>query len=329
MHLSDRRPDLDASALAKRFVPPHRFEDVSFDSYIPDADFPSQQQASRSMQSFARSTHVTPKQKRWPWSRESTVSGKPARYLDGGFGTGKTHLLAATWHASNAPKAFVTFTELTAFVGFAGMRQAVETFAEHRLICIDEFELDDVANTLMVVSFLRGVMHGGLRLAVTSNTLPDRLGEQRFSAADFRREIAAIASYFDELRVDGPDYRTHHAPLPLATHVRSEDDTCATEAFDDLLEHLRQVHPVQYGALFDDLDGVTINDMHTIDDQDAALLFVQFVDKLYDARIPVHISGCDPSEVFHHSYRHGSYRKKYGRAESRLTAMHAETAASD
>ena len=127
---------------------------------------------------------------------------------------GKTHLIAALWHATDGPAAYLTFAELTALIGFEGMDAAVAAFADHRLICLDEFELDDVANTLMTVTFLRRVLAGGaLRVATTSNSLPDRLGEGRFSAEDFRREIAAIAEHFDVVRIDGPDVRATRTVL--------------------------------------------------------------------------------------------------------------------
>ena len=87
------------------------------------------------------------------------------------------------------------------------MEQAVAAFATHRLLCIDEFELDDIAQTLMTVTFLRAVIGAGTKVVATSNALPDRLGEGRFAADDFTREIAAIASHFEVVRIDGPDYR--------------------------------------------------------------------------------------------------------------------------
>lgn len=303
-------------------MPPHRFEDVRFESYLPDAGFPTQQAALDRLHELAR-TIDSPRPSRWRRPKKQQI--KAAVYIDGGFGTGKTHLLASLWHASPGPKAYVTFTELTALIGFSGMPATVEAFSSHRLLCIDEFELDDVANTLMVVSFLRNVMPSGLRLAVTSNTLPDRLGEQRFSAADFRREISAIASYFDEMPVDGPDYRLAHRPLPLFEHLDSELTTVSRDDFWSLIAHLRRIHPVQYGPLLDEIDGVAITDIEPIRDQDAALLFVQFVDKLYDARIPVFLAGCDSRDLFDPSFRNGGYRKKYGRAESRVTAMRSES----
>ena len=48
------------------------------------------------------------------------------------------------------------------------------------------------------------------------------------------------------------------------------------------------------------------------------------IDELYDQEVTVVASGCAVSELFPESYRHGGYRKKYGRAESRLSAMLGE-----
>ncbi len=326
MHLTDRRPQLDAAALAARFVPPPRFADTRFDNYRSDPAFPSQALAVSNLRAFAQSLAPTPSKRSWLWRRSpGEQRGRAARYLDGGFGVGKTHLLASLWHSAPAPKAYLTFTELTAFIGFVGMAPAVQEFRHHGLLCIDEFELDDIANTLMVVSFLRGVMGGPIKLAVTSNTVPDRLGDQRFSAHDFRREIAVIADHFDEIRVDGADYRVSHSQLTLHQLDEAESHHIAEDSFPPLLAHLRTVHPVQIGALFDGVTGVRLSALAPIADQDDALRFVHFVDKLYDAKIPAEITGCDPADVFHPSYRMGGYLKKYGRAESRLMAMREES----
>jgi cell division protein ZapE len=323
VRLADRSPHLDAAALAQRFAPPPRFRDVRFATYVPDEAHPSQTQARDRCATFA----VAPGPEKTGWFRRAKPAvTKAGLYLDGGFGVGKTHLLASTWHAFAGPKAYLTFTELTAFIGFAGMPAAIKTCSGYGLLCIDEFELDDVANTLMVVTFLRGYLQGAQRVAVTSNTLPDRLGEERFSASEFRREIRAIADVFADFRVDGADFRTSHSPLPLASHVLDETPQTSHDTFPDLLAHLRHVHPVQYGALFDDVDAVIIDGLHPLDSQDDALRAVQFFDKLYDARIPVRINGCSVEKLFDASYRNGGYRKKYGRAESRLTAMQKESA---
>ena len=332
--LVDRHPALGAEALLARFSPPKRFAGVRFETYVPDPAHPSQAAAKEAMAAFAESVTAPPPRRRW--RRQAAPTGAPARYLDGGFGVGKTHLLASLWHAVDAPALYLSFEELTAVVGFLGMDQAVRSFTSHaRVLCIDEFELDDVANTLLAVTFLRGVIGDGVRVAATSNSVPDRLGEGRFNAEDFQREIAAIAEHFETLRIDGPDYRHRDgvvaAPLDDAALGRlaaAAGERATVDDFDDVLAHLRRVHPVQFSPLLDGLDAVLIRGMRPIPDQGDALLFVQLVDELYDAEVTVAASGCAVDELFAPSYRGGGYRKKYGRCESRLSSMLDEAATS-
>lgn len=327
---------MSAADLIARFHPPKRFAGVRFESYVPNPAHSSQAEALAALERFAVELVEAerPPAKRWSWRRKNSGNangaGTPGRYLDGGFGVGKTHLLASLWHVAPGPKAYLTFAELTSVIGFLGMDAAVDAFAGHWLLCLDEFELDDVANTLMTVTFLRAVIPTGARVATTSNSLPDRLGEGRFHAADFAREIAAIASHFEVVRIDGPDYRaaarTEAEPLSDAELDAFDRPGAVTEDdFDSLLAHLRTVHPVQFGAMVDDLDAVVIRGLRPITNQGDALLFVQLVDELYDAEVPVAASGCAVYELFPASYRNGGYRKKYGRCESRLAALLAES----
>ena len=142
-------------------------------------------------------------------------------YLDGGFGVGKTHLLASLWHAVPGPKRFGTFVEYTNLVGALGFRSAVESLKGNRLVCIDEFELDDPGDTVLMSTLLGELVESGVRLAATSNTLPDKLGEGRFAADDFLREIQRLSAHFDVLRIDGEDYR--HRGLPAAPEPLTDD----------------------------------------------------------------------------------------------------------
>jgi len=337
VRLTSRFPALGAEELAARFHPPPRFGAVRFDTFVPDPDHPSQAAAVAEMEALVLevlAASAVPR-RRWGRGRAETDLTAPGRYLDGGFGVGKTHLIAAAWHAAPAPKAYLTFAELTAVIGFLGMESAVGAFSGYRLLCLDEFELDDVANTLMTVTFLRSVVPRGVRVCATSNSLPDRLGEGRFSAEDFTREIAAIASWFEVVRIDGPDYRATARPVSTSALssqvadalVTASGGPCSDDGFAALLEHLRHVHPVQYGPLVEGLDTVVVRDVAPIRDQGPALAWVALVDELYDAGVSFAMTGCEVGEVFDPSYRHGGYRKKYGRCESRLAAMLGEAAA--
>ena len=319
-------------------MPPHRFAGVRFETYQPNPDHPSQAAARQNLEAYVRALGPAAPagDDGGGWLRRKRAPARPrhaprGRYLDGGFGVGKTHLLASTWHSAPAPKSLLTFEELTAFIGFVGMEAATRSFAGHRLLCIDEFELDDVANTRMMVSFLRAVVDGGVSVVTTSNAVPDRLGEGRFNAEDFAREIADIAAHFDVVRIDGPDYRALQHPPTSTLLEPGEVEALAkrggkvsVDGFDDVLAHLRRVHPVHYSALIDGLDAVVITGVEPIENQGAALLFVQLIDEIYDAGITFAATGCAVGEIFPASYRRGGYRKKYGRCESRLGALLAE-----
>jgi cell division protein ZapE len=331
VRLVDLHPSLGGDELLARFVPPRRFAGARFDTFVPAPEHPSQAEALARVTALAAPAETG---RGFFGRRRSGSAGPPGLYLDGGFGVGKTHLIAALWHAHPGPGAYLTFGELTALIGFIGMDQAVAAFADHRLVCLDEFELDDVANTLMTVTFLRRVLAGGdLRVATTSNSLPDRLGEGRFSAEDFKREIAAIAEHFAVVRIDGPDVRARQTVLRETLPDAEVDEALATadptttsdDGFVDLLAHLRKVHPVQYGPLVDAVHTVVIRDLVPIANQGDALLLVALIDELYDAGTRVLTTGCGVSELFDPSYRQGGYRKKYGRAESRLSAMLGES----
>src|SRR5690606_17347915 len=113
-------------------------------------------------------------------------------YLDGGFGVGKTHLLASLWHAVPGPKAFGTFVEYTNLVGALTFRSAVDGLGGYNLVCIDEFELGDPGATVLMSRLMRELADSGVRIAATSNTLPGSLGEGRFAAQDFQREIQVL-----------------------------------------------------------------------------------------------------------------------------------------
>ncbi|MDT0446063.1 cell division protein ZapE, partial [Streptomyces johnsoniae] len=257
-------------------------------------------------------------------------------YLDGGFGVGKTHLLASLWHAAPAPpraKAFCTFVELTNLAGALGFQQTVRTLGGHRLLCIDEFELDDPGDTVLVSSLLGRLVTEGVALAATSNTLPGRLGEGRFAAADFLREIQGLAAHFRPLRIDGEDYRHRGlpeapAPPPAAEVVRVAHALpgASLDDFPALLDHLARVHPSRYGALCDGLSAVCLTGVRPVRDQATALRLVVLADRLYDREIPVLAAGVPFDQLFGEEMLNGGYRKKYFRAVSRLTALAREAA---
>ncbi|MFE1948985.1 cell division protein ZapE [Streptomyces sp. NPDC059524] len=338
LSLCEREPHVPAERLVAEMVPPPRFSSARFETYIPDPNQPSQTQAVQILGSFAAglggpAAGTGKKRGLFGFGRKPAVAPSAPRgvYLDGGYGVGKTHLLASLWHATPAPaeqKAFGTFVELTNLVGALGFQQTVKTLSGHRLLCIDEFELDDPGDTVLVSTLLGKLVDAGVALAATSNTLPGKLGEGRFAAADFLREIQGLSAHFRPLRIDGEDYR--HRGLPEAPPPYSEEQVTkaayATEGaslddFPHLLEHLARVHPSRYGALTDHLKAVCLTEVSAIPDQSTALRLVVLADRLYDREIPVLASGEPFDKLFSEEMLNGGYRKKYFRAISRLTAL--------
>ncbi|MFI8891093.1 cell division protein ZapE [Streptomyces paradoxus] len=342
LSLCAREPHVPADRLVAEMVPPPRFDSVRFSTYIPDPNQPSQTEAVRVLEGFAAglgaAAEGSGRRRLFGFGKapKKAPAGPRGVYLDGGYGVGKTHLLASLWHATPAEpglKAFGTFVELTNLVGALGFQQTVRTLSGHRLLCIDEFELDDPGDTVLVSTLLGKLVDAGVALAATSNTLPGKLGEGRFAAADFLREIQGLSAHFRALRIDGEDYR--HRGLPEAPPPYSDEEVTgvahATEgasldAFSPLLEHLARVHPSRYGALTDGIKAVCLTGVRPVPDQSTALRLVVLADRLYDREVPVLASGMPFDQLFSDEMLNGGYRKKYFRAISRLTALARDAA---
>lgn len=318
--LTSRIPTLTTAQMLQHLVPPPQFSGASFDSYVPDGNFPSQGDARDAAETFASGASAT------GLFRKATAT-LPGLYLDGGFGVGKTHLLASAWHRASGRKYFGTFIEYTALVGALGFAEAAKAFAGAAFIAIDEFELDDPGDTMVMSRLLAGLMEKGTKVMATSNTPPNALGEGRFAAADFLREISAMADRFVTLRIDGVDYRHREnegrADVATESEIASLPDSASIseDTFTSVIRHLATLHPSKYVPLIAEIETVVWRDVQPLSDQNDALRFVALVDRLYDADIPIRATGTPVDEVYPEEMLSGGFRKKYLRSQSRLVAL--------
>jgi len=329
--LADRSPQMSGAELAASLTPPRQFTDATLENYRPDADYPSQAEAVAKVRAFAGAWSASGGGGLFGFRRSKTPPAKPGIYLDGGFGVGKTHLLAALWKLAPGRKYFGTFIEYTALVGALGYAGAAKLLKGASLLAIDEFELDDPGDTMMMSRLLGELVASGTRIAATSNTPPNALGEGRFAASDFLREISALADRFEIVRIDGLDYRRREiegraiaygaADLDRELGAAANAGTVTSDDFDALLKHLAQVHPSRYVKLVDGLDAIGLRDVRTLTDQSDALRFVAMVDRLYDAQVRIVATGTPLDQAFGDEMLGGGYRKKYLRAISRLIAL--------
>lgn len=332
VHLTEQVPQMTPDEMVRALVPPPQFAHASFDNYVPDESYPSQLQAVDISRNFAEAGGARGTGRGF-MSRmfKRAPSTKPGVYLDGGFGVGKTHLLAATWHAFTGRKYFGTFIEYTSLVGALGYQKAVEAFTGANLLAIDEFELDDPGDTMVMTRFLGALVEKGTHVMATSNTPPNALGEGRFAAQDFLREITKLADVFQTVRIDGVDYRRRavegHAVVSSPAEVQAAVDaritagkTVAQDDFRTLIDFLATVHPSKYVKLVEGIDLLALTDVTELTDQSEALRFVAFIDRVYDAEIPIVASGVPLDAIFGGGMVDGGYRKKYLRSVSRLIA---------
>ncbi|MDF2848160.1 MAG: zapE [Oerskovia sp.] len=342
--LADIRPVVPPTRLLADLVPPRHFADARFSTYRANPAYPSQGSTVARLEEVG--AQLAPgKVRRGLFAKRKAA---PAIYMDGGFGVGKTHLLTSLAHAVGPDAAYGTFVEYTNLVGALGFQATVDALATKRLVCIDEFELDDPGDTVLMSRLLRELADRGVALAATSNTLPGSLGEGRFAAEDFLREIQAMAARFEVMRVDGEDYRhravvTETQPLPadVVARVAASHPGATLDSLDEVLDHLRGVHPSRYGAMLDDVTLVALTGVHPVTEQSAALRLVVLVDRLYDRDVPVLLaddvtadsaahggpgtdgvtSAAAVSSLFTEEMLRGGYRKKYFRALSRLGSL--------
>jgi len=173
-HLVDRHPTVSPERLIAQLKPPPTFADVSFATYRPDPAEPTQAAAVVACQDFYQQAVQRRAGRRKLLGKRAVLPGV-GLYLDGGFGVGKTHLLASAYYQlpgdgpeSETPKAFATFGELTQLAGVFGFLECIDLLGNYTVLCIDEFELDDPGNTTLISRMLSALVEKGVSVAATS-----------------------------------------------------------------------------------------------------------------------------------------------------------------
>ncbi|MDP4219582.1 MAG: cell division protein ZapE [Bacteroidota bacterium] len=319
--------------------PPMHFDTSEFVNYFPEPEYPSQLQAVQTAKGFISSleTEHLPLSRFHTWFRTTKKATGKGLYFDGGFGVGKTHILASSFHAFHGPKAYLSFQELMFLVGLESLDDLAKIFKKLQLLVIDEFELDDPANTRISTNLLGQLFDAGVSILTSSNTPPGSLGEGKFSTSDFKREMGVLFRRFKIVRIDGEDYRVAHFPHENHPSLWMKDETELIELldslppakgkileafFDEFLQGLAQVHPMRIRRAIGAFETIVWREVKQITHPHEALRFVYFVDKAYDNNIKLLVTSIVPiDQIFHHSYFTGGDTKKYLRTISRLREM--------
>ncbi|NNC22750.1 cell division protein ZapE [Salinisphaera sp. USBA-960] len=259
-------------------------------------------------------------------------------YLWGGVGRGKTFLMDCFFEAIPFEnKTRLHFYRFMQKVHAARSRHKhkrdplriiADEWAEDRVLCFDEFFVDDIADAMILSRLTERLFEKGVVLVATSNVAPDDLYQDGLKRDRFLPAIERIKHHCRiEHMPDGDDYRLAHidhndmyqtptgeaADAVLAhyferlasgessasNHVKIEDRKIATVChasgvvwcrFEVLCGGNRAA--ADYLALAREFATILISDVPILDDTriDAARRFVSAIDTFYDRKTNVFIS---------------------------------------
>lgn len=319
MDLADLAVLLATPAAPEDLVPPPRFATSTFAAYQVDAAVPGQAEAVARVQAFATAANGVIAR----WFRR----GPPGLYLDGSFGVGKTHLLAACWHAAAGSKRYLSFAEAMSLMTMYGPAGAADRLRAD-LVCLDEFEIDDPTNTRLADLLLGLLAERGSRFVTTSNTVVDELGQGRMAVDLFRAQLVRIGAAFADVHVPGADHRRlkvregENPPFWGPAAARPDGVNVLQLGIGELDAFLAGLPVVNLRRFAATLDGIVITDVAAFSDQLAALRFVNLVDRLYDWCVPVRVqASCRLDALFPEPPLRSAFHCKHRRCRSRLTEL--------
>ncbi|MGA1847671.1 cell division protein ZapE [Deferribacter abyssi] len=341
LRLPDLNFDVSVEISLKNLKPHPKFSNCSFENYYPDEKYPSQHFVKQmlfekiSKYNDYKNRPVIRKKSLFSFLTKSEDNGNRSfknAYLDGGFGVGKTHLLAACYNVAKCKKAFMSFSELCYYINYIGLNESIEIFSDYDLLLIDEFEIDDPATVRIMAKFFSELNEDTL-IITTSNTLPGDLGKNRFQADEFKREMGVIANTFKVVIVEGEDYRSKkeiwkrtldRKPFEVVygEYIPSSDRKKMIVSFDELMVQLEQVHPFRFFVIPENADAIFIRDMKPFPLLNSALRFTHFVDLCYYYNTRLFIkSEYDLKDIFSEEMLESCFEKKLKRCISRLSEL--------
>ena len=165
-------------------------------------------------------------------------------YLWGPVGRGKTMLLQAikeSFFHSAGQFHFIEFMQFThkKLSEFSGnsdplIRVVKDISNDYKIIFIDEFQIEDIADAMIIGTLIQALSKKGIRLFISSNSHPDNLYKDGLQRSKFLKTIDLINEHFLVHRLLGnTDYRL----AEIAKFDSSVEDKNSNECVKDFLQH--------------------------------------------------------------------------------------------
>ena len=228
-----------------------------------------------------------------------------------------------------------------------------------RLLCIDEFHVDDITDAMIIAGLLEASLKQGMTIIATSNTPIEKLYRNGLQRDRFLPAIGLLLEHTEEVHLDGDqDYRcnqierfgvfhvTNSNEVPesfkneyqqLAPHAPIEEKTLQINNRDiNVVSHTGHIIWFDFDALCntprsssDYLDlaktyhTVFLSNVRALDDgqNDIAQRFIQLIDALYDHQAKLIMHTSSPIDAL---YRGETLNFPFQRTLSRLNAMRSE-----
>ena len=163
-------------------------------------------------------------------------------YLWGPVGRGKTMLLQAIqdcYFSHSTKFHFIEFMQLVHYklADFSGtsnpLIKVVKNLSnDHKTIFIDEFQIEDIADAMIIGTLIEALSNIGIRLFISSNSHPDNLYKDGLQRAKFVKTINFINKNFYIHNLSGSeDYRLRE----IAKFDSSDKDRNGDESVKDFL----------------------------------------------------------------------------------------------
>ncbi|HEX7339029.1 MAG TPA: cell division protein ZapE [Rhodanobacteraceae bacterium] len=302
---------------------------------------------------------------------ESSTHAPQGIYLWGRVGRGKTFLMDL--FVSSLPPGTALRRHFHVFMGevHAGLKKlahhadplpqvAADIAGRARVLCLDEFLVDDIGDAMILYGLLRGLTRQGVALVTTSNTPPADLYKDGLQRARFLPAIALLESHCQVVELDSahdwrlraleqaPIYQTPPGPEAKrvltrifndyaqgevvsggtlevnnrAIDVRQHADNIAWFDFDALCDGPRS--RADYTELAERYAAVIVSEVpaFTPGNDNPAKRFIHLVDAFYDAHVKLVLSAALPIVEL---YEGDKLRAEFGRTQSRLIEMQSQT----